>query len=341
MKKLTKIILILISTIILSCLTGFTANAQLLENNKIIEYYDIGLISYSGNLIIVDDEPGYDYEQNNPPEDYTRIHDAIQASHDNDIIYVFKGIYNEKLVINKEITLLGEEKESTVINGDGTGDVIYVSADNVKIIGFTVKNSGDYEPNYHQAGIELDSNYNIIQDNIICDNLGNGVFFNSSRFNTVYGNIISNNNLGAYFENSSNNTLSNNKITDNEIAACLYYANNNAVIFNDLSNNHLAMCTNNATLNNISRNIISNNDIGLYPYYSSGNTITYNNFIDNKKRNVNFRGNCKNKWEGNYWNRRRFLPKLIFGRTGRLGLIPQINFDLKPAREPNNIKPKI
>ena len=338
-KNLPKNMLIIIATVLLISLASITTNAKVLEKKETLKYYDkIFTINYN-NLIIVDDEPGYDIELDNPPEDYTSIKDALAASNNNDIIFVFKGTYNEKLVIKKQIILLGENKESTIINGDCTDDVVSVSADYVTINGFTIKNCGDLQDDYHQAGIEITSNYNTISGNKIYDNNGKGVFINSSSYNNIVGNIISNNHYGVLLEDATNNTVSNNNINNNEIGLCLCYSNDNTVKINDFSNNNYAINIHNATLNNISSNIISNNKYGIYPYYSSGNTITGNNFIYNRKRNALFRGFCKNNWDGNYWNRPRLLPKIIFGRMGTLGLIPWVNIDMKPARGLNPIQP--
>jgi len=338
-KNLPKNTLIIMATVLLVCLASFTTNAQVLGKNEIKGCFEKEFTVNYNNLILVDDEPGYDNENNNPPEDYTSIQEAIDASSNNDLIFVFEGTYSENIIINNKIFLIGENKEKTIIKGNGIGDVVQIVEDYVVLTGFTIKNSGDWDPDNHQAGIEITSNYNIIKGNKICDNKGNGVFINSSSYNNIVRNIISNNHHGVLFEYATNNTVSNNQIINNEFATCLYYSNDNTVIINDFSNNNYAICINNATLNNISSNIISNNEYGIYLYYSSGNTISGNNFIDNKKRNALFRGYCKNNWDGNYWNRPRLLPKPIFGRMGKLGLICWVDFDLKPARGLYTIQP--
>jgi len=43
------------------------------------------------------------------------------------------------------------------------------------------------------------------------------------------------------------------------------------------------------------------------------------------------------KWDGNYWNRPRLLPKPILGRLPPSGNIPWFHFDLHPAQEPYDI----
>lgn len=210
-------------------------------------------------------------------------------------------------------------------------------------MGFTIQNSGGFSKDYTNSSIEIQSNDNIIQNNIITNNECNGILINNSKYNIISKNQISNNYHGVIFRHSTNNTITNNIITQNEIAACLQHSNNNTVNFNSLSKNNLGMCTNNATLNNISSNIFLENTYGLYIYYSNCNKITKNNFIDNTRRTAMFKGTIKHKntWDQNYWNRARILPKAIFGRVGYFGLSTWIVFDKNPAGGPNNIQPLI
>ena len=73
---------------------------------------------------------------------YSTITDAINNAVNGDTILVGAGLYNESLIINKSITLVGDGKETTIISGNLTGDVIYVSVDYVTITGFTIQNAG-------------------------------------------------------------------------------------------------------------------------------------------------------------------------------------------------------
>ena len=87
-------------------------------------------------------------------------------------------------------------------------------------------------------------------------------------------------------------------------------------------------------LNNISQNhILYNEKYGIYLNNTYQNSISINNLIMNKK-NAYFE-NCNNiTWNGNYWNRPRLFPYLIFGKTySRLS----IEWDRHPRLLPNNI----
>ena len=105
---------------------------------------------------------------------YTNIQDAIDNASDGDTVFVYdeSSPYNERLKIKKSINLIGENRETTIIDGGGTNSsVVQVLIDWVNISGFTIQNSGDY---------------------------GAGVYINSTRYINIIGNIILNNWEGIY-----------------------------------------------------------------------------------------------------------------------------------------------
>jgi subtilisin family serine protease len=69
------------------------------------------------------------------------IHDGIDYAGKNDEVYVFNGTYSGNVVIYKKINLIGEDKDSTIIDGDQTekGGII-VAPSNINISGFHIKN---------------------------------------------------------------------------------------------------------------------------------------------------------------------------------------------------------
>jgi nitrous oxidase accessory protein NosD len=48
----------------------------------------------------------------------------------------------ENVIINKTISMVGENASTTIIDGSNSGTVVAITADNVSITGFTVRNSG-------------------------------------------------------------------------------------------------------------------------------------------------------------------------------------------------------
>lgn len=99
---------------------------------------------------------------------FSTINDAIDAANDNDTIYVYSGNYYECLRIRKSITLIGENKVSTIINASFfQSDVISIFSDSVIINGFTITNDLTYG-----WGISIQSkDYITISNNIICEDI--------------------------------------------------------------------------------------------------------------------------------------------------------------------------
>ncbi|HEC75756.1 MAG TPA: hypothetical protein ENI33_00660, partial [Thermoplasmatales archaeon] len=96
---------------------------------------------------------------------YSKIQYAIDNASDGDTIFVYNGTYYENVVINKSISLIGEDKNTTIIDGNNSGDVVYVGADGVNISDFTIRNS-----NSSYAGIRVCSEYNTIFKCSVSDN---------------------------------------------------------------------------------------------------------------------------------------------------------------------------
>ena len=79
------------------------------------------------------------------PGEGTPIQDAIDDAEAGDTIYVHAGTYVENLVVRKSLTLIGENRSTTVIDGDGSVDIIRVCADGCTIRGFTIVGADDCE----------------------------------------------------------------------------------------------------------------------------------------------------------------------------------------------------
>ena len=122
---------------------------------------------------------------------YSTIQEAIDDASDGDAVFVYddSSPYYENLIVNKSINLIGEDKGSTVIDGNMIGDVVYVSADWVNISGFTIQNTSTSD-----EGIEIISNYNTIAGNNIISHLYSGIYlYYPNHHNNISGNYFSQN----------------------------------------------------------------------------------------------------------------------------------------------------
>lgn len=121
------------------------------------------------------------------PNNYTKIQDAIENASDGDTIYVYPGEYNGRFSIRKSISLIGKEKNSTVIVGD-----FMIYSDFSNISNFTIKTdrwAGLY-------AIEVWGNHTSIYNNNIelynDSDTGIGVYGSIPKPRAVYTKIIKN-----------------------------------------------------------------------------------------------------------------------------------------------------
>ena len=96
------------------------------------------LKTYLGNTL---------YVGGNGPNNYSSIQSAIDDANNRDTVVVYNGTYHENIIINKSLSLLGEEKATTIIDGNGSRNVITIISEYVYIEGFKICNSGSYNPN--------------------------------------------------------------------------------------------------------------------------------------------------------------------------------------------------
>ena len=73
---------------------------------------------------------------------FDKIQEGIDVAISGDTVLVGAGTYYEQVTVNKSLSLVGENKNVTVIDGNGSSEVVTVWADNVVITGFTIRNGG-------------------------------------------------------------------------------------------------------------------------------------------------------------------------------------------------------
>jgi parallel beta-helix repeat protein len=96
------------------------------------------------------------------PDDFPTIQEAINNANSGDSIFVRNGTYHEHLIVNKTVSIVGEDRTATMLDGNHTGTVVKVTASNATISGFTIQNG--------EIGLDLNSNNNTITSNTISSN---------------------------------------------------------------------------------------------------------------------------------------------------------------------------
>lgn len=124
------------------------------------------------------------------PDDYSTIQEAINHASDGDTIFVRNGTYYENVVVNKTVSILGENENATVIDGKGAGTTVQVTGSNVTVNGFTIQgSSAGYTLSGLLSGIQVyQSSGNNISHNVVRDNYV-GISLRQSSENTLTANI--------------------------------------------------------------------------------------------------------------------------------------------------------
>lgn len=218
------------------------------------------------------------------PDSYLTIQEAIDNSPETGIVFVRSGVYHEHLVLNKTLTLAGEERDMTIINGRGAAPawVVIVAANNVKMHGFTVQNS---------------------------EGSGGAVWVNGYFGATISDSIIANNGDGIRVLNSSGNTICNNLIRSNlRTGVGLDWSFDNIVRNNTIADNNVGIGATNLSCNNtFSENTISNNDYGFLTAFHDCK-LFHNNIANNGVQVTFYSPERVNVWDdgypngGNYWS---------------------------------------
>ena len=278
---------------------------------------------------------------------YATIGAAVNAAAAGDTITVAAGTYHENVLINKSLTLSGN---GAVIDGNGAGVVVVITASNVTLEGFTIQHSGTDAQTHAGVGLLwaqgctvrnntihenvhgialMSAQNNLIHNNTIYANTVYGLVLEAyastptmaSTGNTVSGNIISGNGRDGIYAGKDQN---NNQYLDNTITGTI-----GLEVSGDFEGNGIYLWK--SSNNTVSGNLIADHaEYGIEMMGSSGNTITGNSITGNQDgmviRNINETLNPgysirNNRIEGNR----------IYGNT-EVNLYADPNFEFSIAR---------
>lgn len=241
------------------------------------------------------------------------IQQLIDAASPGDILNIPSGIYYENIVINKSITIIGENKDKTIITSSNENTSIFDinSQNNIIIENLTVKGSAYsgiwvnsssdveiknckiYDCQFHGINLESCVNCKISSCDISqcgidnCYGIAITSLFSLSSRNSIYKCLINNSygGIGIFWSNNTENIISNCTIIDNDVYGirCKWKTSNNTIenctILNNGNGISLEYWCNDSIINHC--NISNNAELGIDNYISSGNTIENNIIADN------------------------------------------------------------
>ena len=300
----------------------YTVRLTLTNNDTIYIDKTWVMINNYHNTIFTDDDNTEGPWNGTEEYPYQHIQEAVNNAGTQDIVYVLSGSYKEDIIMYTQIELIGEEKETTIIEPSRVS-CITIFAEGVNISRLTLISRG--------ASLEIYSNNNTIKNNIIksflIPHISLGIIIQPLFFSIGY---IRGEGIIENIPNLQGNTIEGNDIIKHYTGIWLYSA-----------------CNNNIYHNNFIENLI--------PAYYSYMSFSFIDF----EFNYYYRykpSSYKNHWNENYWDDWqglkkvlfKWLPKLIKGEIlkdlwiffpkdrafNRGSINKRFNFDWHPLSEP-------
>lgn len=263
---------------------------------------------------------------------YLTIQAAVNAAAPGDYVFVYAGIYAEHVTIGKPLTLEGEDRELAIVDGGGSGRVIYVTANNVTIRSLTATN-GDWGiyliPNWRIHHVIMDDlvvtdhtkegisaghsaswgAYHRITNSLIANNGSAGFYGHQFGYSLIEGNTVFGNSGGFNPGWGFATVVRDNLVYDNVLSGIWFdsmfnsVAENNRVWGNSSTGITLGYV---ARSNTVRHNAVCANGYGLYSNYPPVryNRIYHNDVEGNKVQGFDLGSNF---WDngypsgGNYW----------------------------------------
>lgn len=241
------------------------------------------------------------------------IQAAINAAAPGSTIFVYRGHFVENLVINKAITLVGEEQENATIDAGGAGDAISITSDDVTIRNLTITNSGSNNGPTFDSGVDSRNRDNVTIDDCNVTGNNNGIYFHTITNSNITNGKFSSNQQGIYIVTSESIDIEGNEIYSNfgdgitlDGSDHFYIANNSIYGNGGDGLKTFTICEDNVYTYNIvrlnagarnillqddlrsvvSHNIVSEGGYGIIIYSCNYVTVDYNTVFSGSKSGI-------------------------------------------------------
>jgi nitrous oxidase accessory protein len=218
---------------------------------------------------------------------YTNIRTALEKAQTGDTIFVHEGIYAEgNLTVDKSLTLIG--LNYPVLDGQHNCEILTVTASDVTIRGFEIRNSGQLST-LDVAGIKVLSANNVtVEENRLRD-CNFGIYFSNTVGGRVCCNDIrgilkeeQNSGNGIHFWKGSSAVIEENYITGQRDGIYFEFVTDSEIRANNSEGNlryglHFMFSHNDKYLQNTFRN----NGAGVAVMYSRQVQMFENQFVEN------------------------------------------------------------
>ena len=219
---------------------------------------------------------------------YATIQAAIDAPEtlNGHTIEADAGTYCEHLVISKSIFLIGEIRNTTIIDGNGTGPVVTLSADNVSVANFMIRNGGHAWSPMDTCIWGHNLSNILIENNTVMD-VSNGIIFyglcNSSMIHNFAEDCGA---MGLHFDSSSNCKMVNNTVINSFQGIVVEKSAGNFIQGNNLISNNVSIQLYASAGNLVEGNNLVNSNVSIILIASNGINVFQNNNMTSNTCNL-------------------------------------------------------
>lgn len=252
--------------------------------------YDGGLVKTLNHLMVVNNEHNQYIvdDDGGSGVDFLHIQDAVLVSGKNDEIFVRNGVYHESIRVDRPVQLIGENNQMTILDGGNASHImVFVTAEDVTMQGFTLRNSGQNTSLYNLdygilvwgdadsiignrfSHIPVDIALYESKNSMVADNEiegiedGAGIYLSASSENRILRNNVSNAAIEIIFWFGDDN----NKIENNSLSGMYTYGSAGITVY---------QCS---YRNIFKNNVMINHQWGMSIYYWSRENMFMNNLI--------------------------------------------------------------
>lgn len=227
---------------------------------------------------------------------FSSISDALAVADSNDSVFIHAGIYVESVVVEQSnISFVGEEKNSTIIDAGALDCPIILKDDCCTVSNLTLTNSKMWFP---FAGVQIFGQNNRVENVILTGNYYGCTLFESACFNEFSNvSMVKNKQCGAYLSGSCSNSFSSVFVSNHSFNGFGFYdlSNDNIVVncfFEKNGNCGVNIRDSDRVL--LKNNVMVNNSIGIHipplPYKTTliNNTVSLNTVVDVELQQTSF-----------------------------------------------------
>jgi len=303
----------------------------------------IGMLMLASSIQRVKSEPRTWTVDDDGQADFSSIQDAIKTASQGDTVHVKAGTYYEHVVVNKVISLVGENKRTTIIDGDIASTVVYVTVGNVTIRNFTIRNGAIGIQLYYTLGPVTLAENNIANNKLnfwveghdqadfmhqidtsntvdgkpvyylvnkhyeeIATEAGYVAVINSTNISVKELNLMRNG-QGILFAFSDNSVIENVNVKNSTYGVFLRRCNKILVKNSVLENNSYGIYIYKNRNTTIAGNVIVNNTLtGIFMEDYSKQNLFEENTISNNKIGIEFMGSVENVFRRNTFSKNEY-----------------------------------